>query len=90
MVGEDVRIRQRDTGMFVRSSEKLLGVAHPVLVHRIIERHQDARRRRLATSGTPPLLPGAGDSAGIPVQDRHIQPADIDAKFQRVGRYHAP
>ena len=57
-----------------------------VLVDRRARRDEDRDARVLAPAGPPELLPRRGDRARVARQDRGVEPADVDAQLERVGR----
>ena len=74
--------------MFVGSAKKLAGMAHKILVQRIIQPDQHCQRVAAAAAGSPGLLPQAGDRARIPHRHGRIEVAHIHTQFQgRGGRY---
>ena len=77
-----VRVQQR---VLVRLAQQLVRVAHVVLVERIPQGDQHRQRGILAAARAAGLLPQAGDGAGIAHQQRRVQPAHVDAQFQRGG-----
>ncbi len=72
MVGQNIRVVERNARLFVGSCKKFLGVAHPILIHRIVQRNQHAEAGLLAATSPAQLLPGARHGAGIAVQDCRI------------------
>ena len=79
---EVVRVRARLLG---RALEQELGVVDDVLVDRGAGRDEDRDARARPPAGPPELLPGRGDRARVAGQDRHVEPADVDAELERVG-----
>ena len=55
-----------------------------VLVDRGARGDEDRDARALAPPGPPELLPGRGDRSRVAGQDRHVEPADVDAELERV------
>ena len=64
-------------------------MAHNVLIERRTGSNQDPQGRAIASPGPPQALPGAGDGAGIAVEQADIQRPNIDAKLQRRGGHNA-
>src|ERR1700682_6803519 len=58
------------------------------LVERRARRHEDSHRPGASTRPAQ-LLPGRGDSPGVPDQHRGLEGADVDAELQSVGAHHA-
>ena len=46
------------------------------------------RRTAGAAAGASGPLPGGGDRARIAGHHRHVERADVDAQFERIGRHH--
>ena len=76
-----VRVEARLLG---RALEQELGVVDDVLVDRRARGDEDRDARALPPAGPPELLPGRRDRARIAGQDRHVEPADVDAELERV------
>src|SRR5437660_12926324 len=89
MVDQNEQLIRIDAGVFWRGPEKKLRVAHNVLIERRTGRNQDAQGRAIASTGPPETLPGAGDGAGIAVEETDIQRPNIDAKLQRRSSHNA-
>ena len=68
---------------------QVVRVGHDVLVEGAAARHQYGRRRRPTPPSPAGLLPGAGDAAGVAGHNHGVQPANVDAQFQGVGRHDA-
>ena len=73
-----------DDGVFHRLPEEVLRVVHQVLVDGVVVRDQDGEGLLAAAARAAGLLPGRGDRAGEPQQDRGVERADVDAQFQGV------
>ena len=67
------------------ASKKYDGMAHDELVERRARRHHHRRRSAGPAPGPAETLPRRRDRAGIPGEHRHVERADVDAKFERVG-----
>ncbi len=64
--------------------EQRSGLAHEVLVERVLRRDED-RQAVLAAPGASPLLAEAGNRAGEADGDRAVEVADVDPELERVG-----
>ena len=89
VVHEDEQLVGGDARMFRARAQKEFRVAHDVLVERIAGGNQYAQRCSISTAGAAQALPGGGDGARVTVQQAHVERADIDAQFQRIGGHHA-
>ena len=74
--------------MFRRPLKEKVWVLNHILVKGATRRHQDRQRPFLRASGAAHLLPNTRNGAGVATQHRRLQPADINAQFQRIGRHH--
>ena len=88
MPGQDDLVPGIDHGLFRRTAEKIFGMAHEILVQRVLARHQHHGRFLLCPAHAPAPLQGGHDGARIAHQDADIQPADVDAQFQGAGADH--
>ena len=68
--------------------EEHLGLAHEVLVERVVG-GDEHRKAVSAAAGAPPLLAKAGHGPREADRDDAVQRADVDAELERVGRAHA-
>ena len=75
--------------MLAGAPENEVGMAHQVLVQRVVPGDQHAQGIVFAAPAAPGLLPRAGDAAGVARERGRVQPADVYAQFQRVRRHHA-
>ena len=89
MALEDVDVVRIEQRVFVGAAQEIGGMAHVVLVERVVEADQHGERGIIAAARAPGLLPQAGDGAGIADQQRRVQPAHVDPQLQRGGRRHA-
>src|SRR4051812_28820225 len=85
---EDAMVRVVEDGRLDLSAEQRLGLAHEVLVERVLagDEHGEAMS---AASGASPLLAQACDRPGKSDRDRAVEQADVDPELERVGRRHA-
>ena len=67
------------------AAEKIIGIAHEVLVQGIFVADQDHQRFLLAAADPAGPLPGGHYRSRVADQDADIQVADIDAEFERRG-----
>ena len=89
LVEQDVDIVGIDVPGLRRGGEQVLGMTDDELVYRRRGGDQDRQRQFVGAAGAARLLPAGGDRAGKAGHHRCIQPADVDAQLQRVGRHHA-
>src|SRR4029079_12248452 len=82
----DVRVVRVAAGLLGSALEQELRVVDDVLVDSGARGDQDRDARALAPPGPPELLPCRGDGSRIAGQGRHVEPADVDAELERVGR----
>ena len=68
------------------ASKKYRRIPDDKLVERGAARHEHRRRSAAAASGASRPLPGGRDRAGIAGHHTHVERADIDPEFQRIGR----
>ncbi len=84
---EDVRVGKVDDRVLDRPREQAFGLAHEVLVERVLA--GDQHRPALAgAAGPSPALPEARHRAGKPGDERDVEAADVDAELERAGRDH--
>ncbi len=86
---QDVQVVGVEPGLLGRSLEQELRVVDDVLVDRRSRGDQDRDARPVAATRPAELLPRPGDRARVARQDRHVEPADVHAELERVGRHHA-
>ena len=79
VIRQDVWIGKRDARVLMWTAKEFLGMAHPVLIHRVVKRDQNTGAWCVAPSRSAPLLPRAGHGARIAVEDCDIKAADVDA-----------
>ena len=60
-----------------------------ILIDRVVAGQQNGQALVVPPAAAAGLLPGAGDRARITGQQGHVERADVDAQFQRVGGRHA-
>src|SRR5579864_3674641 len=82
---EHARIRVIEDRRLDAAAEQLLGLAHEVLVERVLRRDEH-REAVAAAPGTAPLLAQARDRSGEADRDRAVEQADVDAELERIGR----
>ncbi len=82
---EDSWVRVVETRRLDASLEQRLRLPHEELVERILTGNHD-RKTSLAASRATPLLPERGDRPRKADGDRAVEPADVDAELERVGR----
>ena len=70
------------------AAEQRLGLAHEVLVERVLARDQDGEPVA-AAAGSSPLLAQARDRAGEADRDHRVERSDVDAELERIRRAHA-
>ena len=66
--------------------EQPFGLAHEVLVERVLPGDHHGMAAPLA-AGPPPALQEAHDRAGKAGDQREVETADVDAQLERVGRH---
>ena len=71
------------------AAEQRLGLAHEVLVERVLARDEHGQAVA-APPGTAPLLAQARDRAGKPTEIDAVEQADVDAELERIGRGRRP
>ena len=90
LVQQDVDVVRIDVARLRGGAEQILGMADDELVDRRRGGDQDRQRDFGRAARSARLLPAGGDGAGEPGHHRRVQPADVDAQLQRVGRHHPP
>ena len=88
MAGEDARIRVVEDRSLHAPPEELVGLAHEVLVERILGRDEHGEPVS-APSRPAPLLAERGHRAREADGDHRIEQADVDPKLERIGGRHA-
>ena len=68
---------------FDTPAEERVGLAHEVLVERVLARDQDCEPVA-APPGAPPLLPQRRDGAGEADRDRAVEQPDVDPQLECV------
>jgi hypothetical protein len=86
---EDVQVGRVQPGLFRSRLKQVLGMGGHELVDRSRSGNQDGSRRFQPPARPTHLLPGGGNGARVAGQDGCVQPADIDAQLQRIGRHDA-
>src|SRR4029079_3651760 len=82
----DVRVVRVAAGLLGGALEQELRMVDDILVDSGARGDEDRDARALAPACPPELLPCRGDGSRIAGQDRHVEPADVDAELERVGR----
>ncbi len=90
VVEQDDQVVGVDQGLFGRAPKEVIGMVGQELVERAGGGHQDCQGGLVAAPGPSGLLPGAGDGARVPDQQRCAQAADVYAQFEGVGGNHGP
>ena len=85
MPGEHAAVRVVQDRRLDPAAEQLVGLAHEVLVERVLARDEH-REPVLAPAGTAPLLAERGDGAGEADRDHRVEQADVDPELERVRR----
>ena len=88
MGSQNIGVLRVDQGVLKALVEEGFGVAHEVLVQRVVQCYQNAERTSFSPATSSCLLPGAGDSPRIAGKDRCLQVADVYSKLHGVGGYH--
>ena len=88
MVDEDVQVVGIDKRVLGRRVEEVRRVAHDELIERSARCDQHRRRPSAAPARATRALPRRRDGSRIARHDAHVERADVDAEFQRVGRHH--
>ena len=84
MAVEDARVRVVEDRGLDLAAEQRLGLAHEVLVERVLARDEDGEAVA-ASTGPPPLLPERGHRPGKADRDRAVEQPDVDPELERVG-----
>ena len=82
---EHARVRVVEDRRLDAAAEQRLGLAHEVLVERVL-RGDEHREPVAAPARAAPLLAQARDRAREADGDRAVEQADVDAELERVGR----
>ena len=82
---EDARVRMVEDRRLDGSRQQGLGLAHEVLVERVLARDEHGETGR-AAAGPAPLLPQRRDGAGEADRHRAVERADVDPQLERVRR----
>ena len=82
---EHARVRVVEDRRLHAPAEQRVGLAHEVLVERVLARDQHGEPVAAATGATP-LLAQRRDRAGEADGDRAVEQADVDAELERVRR----
>ena len=85
MAGEDARVRVVEDRRLDPPAEQLVGLAHEVLVERVLGRDEHGEAVA-APAGAAPLLAQRGDRAREADRDHRVEQADVDPELERVGR----
>ena len=88
MAVEDARVRVVEDRRLDAAAEQRLGLAHEVLVERVLARDEHGEPVP-AAAGAAPLLAQARDRAREADRDHRVEQADVDAELERVRRGHA-
>src|SRR5439155_14701961 len=93
---EDAMVRVVEDRRLDASLQQRLGLAHEVLVERVLARDEN-REAVAAASGASPLLSERRHGSGEPDGDRAVEEADVDAELECIRRgdaqelsYHEP
>ena len=82
---EDARVRVVEDRRLDAAPEQRLGLAHEVLVERVLARDEHGEPVA-APAGPAPLLAQARDGPGEADRDGAVEQADVDAELERVRR----
>ena len=82
---EDARVRVVEDRRLDAAAEQRLGLAHEVLVERVLA-GDEHREPVAAAPGAAPLLAEARDRAREAGRDHAVEQADVDPELERVGR----
>ncbi len=85
---QHVQVGRIEPCLLRRCLEKVLGVCGHELVDGAGAGNQDRDAGLAAAPGAAHLLPRAGDRARVAGQDRRVEPSDVNAQLERVGRHH--
>ena len=85
MAVEDARVRVVEDRRLDAAAEQRLGLAHEVLVERVLARDEHGEAVA-APPGAAPLLAQRRDRAREADRDRAVERADVDPELERVGR----
>ena len=84
-VGEqDVEVVRVEPRLLGRAPEQELRMVDDVAVDRRGRRDEDRDARAAAPARPADLLPRRRDRARVAGEDRHVEPADVDAELERV------
>ena len=82
----DVRVVEVDDRLLDAASQQAVGLAHEVLVERVLAGHQHGVAVP-GPAGPPPALAQAGDRAGEAGDERDVEAADVDPQLERLRRH---
>ena len=83
---EHVRVGRVEHRRLDRRAEQRLRVVHQVGVQRVVAGHQHRERLLAGPPGAARLLPERGPGAREARDQHRVQPGQVDAQLQRVGR----
>ena len=81
-----VRVRRVEDRRLDRRADELVGVGDQVGVERVVLGDQHPERVLRATAGPPDLLPERRPGPGEAGDEHGVEPADVDAELEGVGR----